>query len=58
MAKSVAKACGSQCNSPRSLSNLLTMLSHNMATISEIGEFRIHFAFALFLFGFTRLNHT
>ena len=30
--------------SPGSLSDLITMLRHNMAAISKIGEFRIHFA--------------
>ena len=31
-------------SSPGSLSDLITMLRHNMAAISKIGEFRIHFA--------------
>ena len=30
--------------SPGSLSDLITMLRHNMAAISKIGEFRIHLA--------------
>ena len=36
--------CSPVLTSPGSLSDLITMLRHNMAAISEIGEFRIHFA--------------
>ena len=35
-------------NSPGWLSNLITMLCHSMAAISEIGDFRTLFVFFIF----------
>ena len=44
-------------NSPGWLSNLITMLCHSMAAISEIGDFRTLFVFFNFLFGIARLMY-